>query len=97
MQMQNHSVWLFPITDHTKFLQEKKIPLQMNPWSNIIEYTRKESTTNKGKQTQSTGGLAFSKLELKEQLKKDYKINIFKIIEETKGKLEFIRKYQETM
>lgn len=36
---------------------------------------------NKSKQTQNTGRLAFSKLDLKEQLEKGYQINIFEIIE----------------
>lgn len=43
------------------------------------------------------GGLAISKFALIKQSKKDYKINTFKIVEETKMKIEIIRKYQETM
>lgn len=53
---------------------------------------------NKSKQIQNTGRLAFSKLDLKEQLEKGYQINIFEIIE-TKYiyKIYIIRKYQETI
>lgn len=45
---------------------------------------------NKSKQTQNTGRLAFSKLDLKEQLEKGYQINIFEIIE---TKYIYIYKY----
>lgn len=51
----------------------------------IIHHEQEQADT-------ALGELALSRLELKEQSEKDDKLNIFKIIEETKVKIEVTKK-----
>lgn len=88
---------LFPTQTTQNFHRGKKNPPANDHTIKHYRTQRKHSTINKSKQTQNVGGLAISKFALIKQSKKDYKINTFKIVEETKMKIEIIRKYQETM